>query len=345
MITDYEVLQTDIQPDREVVTQRDGEIDHLTSVLKPITHGIAPNGAFIYGPSGAGKTCAVRCVIEELPRSVFINCLSSHARRSVLNRVLEGLGAGSALERRSVSTDDLAAAIERAVDGPTVIVLDEADQLDEITVLHELYAIDDVTLILISNDPWPAFDLERFDKEATRLDSRIGALEDIKFAAYSDSELVSILEKRAQIGVEPGVVGTNELRYIARCADSDARDAIALLYHSVRNADHDGRDTVTKSIIGRSRGDADQDVIRSRLSDCSRDQRLALEAAADVGPATSSEIYDVYRDRADDPVTTRALRGWLPKFERYGFITKSGPAHEPKYEVSDVVLEELGIVT
>ncbi|WP_226043314.1 AAA family ATPase [Natrinema sp. DC36] len=344
MITDYAVLMTDVQPDREVIMARDGELDHLSAVLEPVTHGVAPNGAFIYGPSGAGKTCAVRCVTSELPRSIYVNCLSSHARRSVLNRVLEGLGDGSVLERRSVSTDDLAALVREAVDGPTVIVLDEADQLDDLTVLHELYAIGELALILISNEPWPAFDLERFDKESTRLDSRIGTLENIEFKSYTDDELVSILEKRASVGVEPGVIESDELEYIARCSESDARDAIALLYYSVRNTANGAADRVTRAVIDDSKPDADEHVVRSRLSDLSRDQRLTLEAMASVGPATSGAVYETYCERADDPCHDRTVRGWLPKFKRYGLIEKSGPEHEPMYEVRETVTDELGLV-
>lgn len=82
-----------------------------------------------------------------------ISCLSSHARHSVLNRMLEGLGDGSALECRLVSSDDLATLIPRAVDGLTVITLDEADQLDDLSGFHELYMIDAPMLVLISNDP------------------------------------------------------------------------------------------------------------------------------------------------------------------------------------------------
>jgi len=345
MITDYEVLQTDIQPDREVIMARDGELNHLAKVLEPLTHGVAPNGAFIHGPSGAGKTCAVTCMTDELPdtETVFVNCLSSHKRRSVLNRVLEGVGGGPSEARQSVSTDDLAARISRAVDEPTIVVLDEADQLDTLTVLHELYGVDELTLLLISNEPWRTFDLDRFATEASRLNSRIKTLDKIPFRAYDDDELVTILEKRAQVGVEPGVIGPDELQYIARCSDSDARDAIALLYHSVRRADLDGHDAVTKRVIDDAKDDADEHVVRSRLSDLSRDQRLALEALADVGSATSGTIYERYCERSDDPARNRTLRDWLPKFERYELVTKTGPDHSPEYEVREVVLQELGI--
>ncbi|ELZ05719.1 Cdc6/Cdc18 family protein [Natrialba aegyptia] len=342
MITDYAVLQTEIQPDREVIMQRDGKIDHLTAVLEPITHGVAPNGAFVYGPPGAGKTCAVRCVCDELENVIFIDCLGSHARRSVLNRVLEGLGEGNSLGRRSVSTDDLSARIRRTIDTPTVVVLDEADQLDELRVVHELYGIPELTLVLISNEPWREFDLRDVESHP-RLDSRIGSLGEIPFSAYTDSELVSILDKRASVGIKPGVVSQSDLEYIARQADNDAREAIAHLYHSVRNADQDGQETLTKAVIDRSKPDATRHVIRSRLSSLSREQRLALECLADVGPATSGPIYECYNKRSASPVRDRTMRGWLPKFKKYELVTVSGPDYEPVYEVREVVIEELGV--
>jgi len=87
---------------------------------------------------GAGKTCVVRSVFSELSHSVYVNCLSSHTRRSVFNRVLEGAEDGPALERRSVLTAHLAARIPDALSGPTVVVLDGAGQLDDLTVLHSV---------------------------------------------------------------------------------------------------------------------------------------------------------------------------------------------------------------
>ncbi|APX98740.1 Cdc6/Cdc18 family protein [Natronorubrum daqingense] len=343
MITDYAVLQTDVQPDREIIMQRDGQIDHLTSVLEPITHGVAPNGAFVHGPPGAGKTCAVRSVCSELERVVYLDCLGSHSRRSVLNRVLEGLGEGATLERRSIATDDLSSLVRQAIEKPTVVVLDEADQIDELRVLHELYGIPDLTLVLISNESWREFDLREVESHP-RLDSRIRALEEIPFSAYSDTELVSILEKRVSVGVEPGVVMGSELEYIARLAENDARVAIAHLYHSVRAADRGGRDRVTRALIDRSKSDATRDIIRSRLSALSREQRVSLEALAEIAPATSGEMFHAYAECSESAVRKRTLRGWLPKFKNYELVDVEGPEHEPRYSVREVVLEELGVV-
>ncbi|WP_222913925.1 hypothetical protein [Natrinema sp. SYSU A 869] len=76
-----------------------------------------------------------------------------------------------------------------------------------------------------------------------------------------------ILEKRASVGVEPGVVGGDELEYIVRYSDSDARDAIALLSHSVRNTANASADRVTWAVIDDSKPDADHtgDFIDSQI--------------------------------------------------------------------------------
>lgn len=344
LITDYSVLQPDVQPDREVIVHRDGEIDHLTSVLAPLTHDVAPGGAFLYAPPGSGKACTTHCVLEDLANEadveiVFLDCLSSHARRSVLKRVLEELSAAGELEHRSVATDDLASLVREAIDGPTVLVLDECDQLDDFRLLHELYGIEDLTLVLISNAPWKAF-----EPETQPLNSRVQSLQEIPFSQYTESQLVSILEERAQAGVGSGVVSDSDLQYIVSKVDErDAWQAISLLYHSVRNLSLDGRVTLSEAVIDTAKPDSTQDIIRSRLSSLSRQQRVTLECLANVGPGTSSELYECYRDRVDETRTDRTVRGWLPKFEKYGLITIDGPDYEPVYEVREAVLEELGV--
>jgi len=55
MIRDARVLRAGFVP-REV-EHRDAEVNHLSSVLKPITNGEPADTAIVTGPSGAGKTC------------------------------------------------------------------------------------------------------------------------------------------------------------------------------------------------------------------------------------------------------------------------------------------------
>jgi len=343
MITDHSVLQPDVQPARELIRHRNAEIDHLTSVLEPLSEGISTTGAFLWGPSGSGKTTTARCVLEDLERVAevdvsLIDCLSVHSRRAVLNSVLEALGEGPSSLRQGTTTEHLAGAIERAIGRPTVIVLDEADQVDSVDVLQELYEIQDLTLILIANQPWRSF-----DRGDPRVDSRIGSLPSIPFERYTERELVSILEKRAEIGVAPGALADSVLETVAQHAGNDARRAISLLYQSLLLARRSGADRVDEQIVIGARDDAERESIRSRLSSLSRDQRRGLEAALEVGPAQSGAIYHGYDERSSDAVSQRTFRSWLSKFVEYKLVVKEGDEHCPIYRVRSAVESELSV--
>jgi len=48
------------------VEHRDAEVNHLSSVLEPITNGEPADTAIVTGPSGTGKTCISKFVTERL---------------------------------------------------------------------------------------------------------------------------------------------------------------------------------------------------------------------------------------------------------------------------------------
>jgi Cdc6-like AAA superfamily ATPase len=69
MILDARVLRAGFVP-REV-EHRDAEVNHLSSVLEPITNGEPADTAIVTGPSGAGKTCISQFVTERLREEVL----------------------------------------------------------------------------------------------------------------------------------------------------------------------------------------------------------------------------------------------------------------------------------
>ena len=95
MITDARVLQPEFVP--QDVVHRDGEINHLTSTLKPIMDGEGAEPSFLYGPSGTGKTCIARYALERLRETIidvetqYVNCWDDHSRYTVLYRLLVSL--------------------------------------------------------------------------------------------------------------------------------------------------------------------------------------------------------------------------------------------------------------
>jgi Cdc6-like AAA superfamily ATPase len=68
MIQDVRVLQDEFIPSE--VQHRDAEVNELTTALNPITRGHPGNTTFLFGPSGAGKTCISRFATECLREQV-----------------------------------------------------------------------------------------------------------------------------------------------------------------------------------------------------------------------------------------------------------------------------------
>ena len=142
MIRDARVLRAGFVP-REV-EHRDSEVDHLSSVLQPITNGEPADTAIVTGPSGAGKTCITQYVTERLREEVldvhatYVNCWRNYTRFRALYQILDDLGKTIDIHRQSTPHDELVDRLQQ-YDGPrTVVILDEVDQLDVVLTLASI---------------------------------------------------------------------------------------------------------------------------------------------------------------------------------------------------------------
>jgi Cdc6-like AAA superfamily ATPase len=68
MITNARVLQPEFIP--QEVEHRDAEVSHLSDTLRPIMDDGRPESSFLYGPSGAGKTCIAKYTLTQLRETV-----------------------------------------------------------------------------------------------------------------------------------------------------------------------------------------------------------------------------------------------------------------------------------
>lgn len=111
MIRDARVLRAGFVP-REV-EHRDGEVNHLSSVLEPIMNGEPADTAMMTGPSGAGKTCISQFVTERLREEVldveatYVNCWRNYTRFRTLYQILDDLGKTIDIHRQSTPTTNL----------------------------------------------------------------------------------------------------------------------------------------------------------------------------------------------------------------------------------------------
>ncbi|MDS0301188.1 orc1/cdc6 family replication initiation protein [Halogeometricum sp. S1BR25-6] len=330
MITDARVLQPEFTP--QEVEHRNQEVNVLSNALKPIMNQEPGETTLLLGPSGAGKTCIARFTTERLRENVldinsqYINCWQDYTRFRVLYRILEGIGQTVDIHRRSTPKDEL---LDRLCnyDGPHyVIILDEVDQLEDKSVLYDLYQMRGLTAILITNR-----EEDLFSHLDDRLTSRFESSVRVNFDKYHLDELVSILEARARWGLSERAIGRQQLALIADAAAGDARIAIGILRNAARQADQQGTEMITTDIVEGAVPDGRAEVRRKAAEKLRKHQRVLFEILTDEGEMKPGELYDEYCRRVDDPKTKRTVRNYLQKMEHYRLIIADGKKRARTY--------------
>ena len=335
MIEDARVLRDEFVP-REVC-HRDNEVNHLSSVLAPIADGEPAATALLTGPTGTGKTCIARFTVDRLRRThldveyQYVNCWQNHSRYRVLYRILEDLGRTADIHRRSTPHDELTERL-RTYDGPPcVVILDEADQLDDESVLYDLHALSDFSMLLIANDEETL--LAGVDE---RLASRLRGHEHVRFDRYGVEELTAILAARAKRGLAENAISRSELETIADAAAGDARVAISMLRSAARQATREEAEAITSEIVRRAIPDARSEVHRKSLDKLTSHQQTLYAIIEERGKIAPQNLYSAYRERVAEPKTDRTVRNYLRKMAHYDLVVAEGTSRDRTYRTRSV---------
>ena len=330
MITDARVLRDEFVPND--VVHRDDEMNALTRALQPIVEGNTARTAFLFGPSGAGKTCLARFALDRLQERViylnrrYLDCWETPTRFGALYELLDGVKGVGPIQRNGTATGDLLERLRNYAGPQFVVVLDEADQLEDEGVIHDLYRTPKISMILIANR-----EEELFAQLDDRLVSRLHVSERIRFDAYYDHELAAILRDRVQWGFEPGVIDESHIERIAAESGGDARTAITILRDAADEAQRLGLDAFTDGLLDRMIPEAKQSVQRKHIGQLTDHQRALYEILYDAGELTASEVHDSYRERVEEPRTQRTVRNYLTKLEDYNLIASDGETRARQY--------------
>ncbi|MWV38876.1 Cdc6/Cdc18 family protein [Natrialba sp. INN-245] len=337
MIVDDRVLREDFVPS-EVVHRHD-EVNRLSEALEPLVYGRRPDPAFLFGPTGVGKTCIARYALTQLckqepdVRVAYVNCWQEYTRFRVLYSILESVGRTTGVHR-STPKDELFGRLSATDDRPVVVILDEVDQLEETGALYDLHRLAHVSLVMIANREDELF--AGFDD---RVRSRLRAGSRVRFDRYGTDELAAILEKRAEKALEPNTIGDEQLRTVADAASGDARVGIGILRSAALRAERQGTAPVTDAVLEEAIPSGRTAVRRRTLEGLIEHQRVLYDVIADAGEIEPGELYATYERRVEEPKTRRTLRNYLTKMVHYDLIEAVGKRRGRTYRVVD---EEVG---
>lgn len=318
----------------EEVVHRHDKVNRLSGALEPSLTGGKPENTFLFGPTGTGKTCIAEFTVRELEAEYpdinrqYVNCWQNYNRFRVLHSLLQGVGKGADIRRQSTPKDELIERLRQVDNKPYIVTLDEVDQLADTEVLYDLYALPHVTMILIANR-----EEELFQFIDDRVASRLRGSPRIKFRKYHVDELVEILAQRAEWGLEPGVIGRDEFRFIANTAAGDARVAINILRSAAKYAQRKGFERITEDVISDAVPEAKTRVEEKNLKKLNEHQRALYEIIAENEEVTPNELYTEYETRVEEPMVKRTVRNYLTKLRRYKLIESVGENRSRRYQL------------
>ena len=332
MILDARVLQDEFIP--KEVKHRDQETQILADNLKPLKNGYDAENTLFYGPSGVGKTCISKYVVEQLREQIldieyqYINCWQDYNRFKVLYRLLENLNQTIDIHRQSTPKDEMIERLKNYQKMPYIVILDEADQLEDKKVLYDLYTIPNITLIIISNVLEPFFaDMDE------RIRSRFRSITQVKFNPYSVKELTSILKDRAEWGLKPGSIKNKQLKQIAKASNGDARIGIGILRAAARKAEKQRKEKITDQIIQKSIPTGKQETKQKNIDNLNDHQKTLYKIIKKEKTIKPGTLYKKYRKKIQEPRSNRTLRKYLEKMEHYNLIKSEGKNKARKYKI------------
>ncbi|MFQ5884047.1 MAG: Cdc6/Cdc18 family protein [Thermoplasmata archaeon] len=295
---DRDILRPSYIP--ENLPHREKQIDQLASILATALRGERPSNVLIFGKTGTGKTAVIKYLGNEILKAdewervhfVYVNCEIVDTPYAVLqnlgNRFVQDFD--ERIPFTGWSTERVYNILREKMDEErriVVIVLDEIDKLvyksgDD--VLYHLSKINDdlekakISLIGLSND------LKFTEFLDPRVKSRLSD-EKMVFPPYNANELRDILQQRAELAFENGVINGGVISLCAALAaqeHGDARRALDLLRVAAELAERSGCDRITEQDVRKAKNKVELDCVLERGS-----KRL-----------TTGDVYSAYKELA-----------------------------------------------
>ncbi len=189
-------LDYDYQP--KIIPYRETQQKHIAGCIKPLFQKRNGRNLIVFGPTGIGKTVAIKHILQELEEEsddivpIYINCWQRNTTFKILLEMCDVLNYKFTQNKR---TEELFTIVKQQLNRnkSAVIVFDEIDKLEDLDFLYKiLEEIYRKTIILITNHKEWISNLDQ------RIKSRLN-LELLEFTPYTAAETKGILAQRAEI--------------------------------------------------------------------------------------------------------------------------------------------------
>jgi Cdc6-like AAA superfamily ATPase len=339
MLLRPEVFDDDHLPQR--LLHREPETKQLLRALDPGPDGSARGHALISGASGVGKTVLTRYCCRRIRRersidTAYVRCLGA-TTGIVLRETVEDLRYGSDDLAHNTPTEDVIDELHSAVRDTAVVILDEADDVDDRAV-ELLSDVRGVSIVMICHEP------ERWYSAADpEVRDRLQAGTEIILDRYGVSELADILERRAEVGLERGAVRREQLEQIADDVAGVARNGIQSLRAAAELATERGHETIETVDIEDGYERARQAIREANLRSLPVGHLVLYEIVRQAGEIEGDTLHQQYENIADEtfrgtghrPVGRRARRDKLQKLVAYDLIAYEGNNQNRRYRPAD----------
>jgi Cdc6-like AAA superfamily ATPase len=339
MITSPRIFDDDRLP-RDIL-HRDAELQTLSRAWRPVLHGERAADILLSGPSGVGKTVLIRHGLNRVHDAT--NVSTAHVRclgltpGDVLRSILGDLGHDPPGNQ---PVDELRWGLQDSIDGPLVVVLDEADGLANDDALKHLGQTRNLARVVITHDP------ERWLSNAPTAirDRLVGEGSNrLRLDRYGARELVDILERRADRGLRHDSVHREQLETIAAESAGVARDAIQTLRAAAEIAEERGHGRILDDDLEDAYERARRRIREANLRSLPYHHQvlyaIVLEATSipggDLHERYDAVAEDAYRDTRWTPIGRRARRNKLSKLKEYDLIEIEGDGSGRRYTVQD----------
>jgi len=314
----------------EDLHSRHDELQALASAIDPASY-TETGPVLLAGPPGAGKTASARWVLQDLDyetdmQSALVDAWHNHHPYQAYGAILKELGRAGVVQPQTPHSA-LRDRVRNALPGSgVVVVLDEAEQLSDTSILPDLDAMDGVAVVAIVND-------ERGFRDRLQRNSVDLEFTSIQFQPYGEDVIVDILEPRAERGLDPDVYDEDTLYDVAALANGNAREAIQGLRAAAQHARDAGRSEISAADVDAGHETAVERLRQKTRSRLNRHERITLECLEEQGTAGISAIYDAYVERVGkrEARTKRRVQDYLAKLESYNLVTSTGEGRGTRY--------------